>query len=57
MINPSKFVGKNSDEERINISGSFFCEKCGEKSTTALMLIESRQIIWNCLCGENEASI
>lgn len=47
----------NNSDEFIKITGNFFCEKCSQRSDTARMNLDSKIILWQCRCGENEATI
>jgi lysyl-tRNA synthetase class I len=57
MIDPKSFINQSEPDEYISISGNFFCEKCGQRTTSAKMNLDTKTIIWMCRCGENEASI
>lgn len=57
MIDPKSFINSSGSDEYIAISGNFYCEKCGQRTSSARMNLETKTIVWICRCGENEASL
>lgn len=57
MIDPKTFINSSESDEFISISGNFYCEKCNTRTDKAKMNLDTKSILWSCVCGENEASL